>query len=115
MKEEIDEAVGDKLDDNSAKADELSTKIDDIEGKLEEEDINEDLGTDNVDDFNLDNPAEDAEIGMSLPESEDDEVEITVGDYEIEVEKKEDEDEEKEVPAYRKPMSIGDMIKTYGR
>ncbi len=115
MEEEIDEAVGDKLDDNSAKADELSTKIDDIEGKLEEEDINEDLGTDNVDDFNLDNPAEDAEIGMSLPESEDDEVEITVGDYEIEVEKKEDEDEEKEVPAYRKPMSIGDMIKTYGR
>ena len=115
MEEEIDEAVGDKLDDNSAKADELSTKIDDIEGKLEEEDINEDLGTDNVDDFNLDNPAEDAEIGMSLSESEDDEVEITVGDYEIEVEKKEDEDEEKEVPAYRKPMSLGDQIKTYGR
>ena len=66
MEEEIDEAVGDKLDDNSAKADELSTKIDDIEGKLEEEDVNEDLGSDNVDDFNIDNPAEDAEIGMSL-------------------------------------------------
>ncbi len=68
MEEEIDEAVGDKLDDNSAKADELNTKIDDIEGKLEEEDVNEDLGSDNVDDFNIDNPAEDAEIGMSLPQ-----------------------------------------------
>jgi len=68
MEEEIDEAVGEKLDDNSAKADELSTKIDDIEGKLEEEDVNEDLGSDNVDDFNIDNPAEDAEVGMNLPQ-----------------------------------------------
>ena len=68
MEEEIDEAVGDKLDDNSAKADELSTKIDDIEGKLEEEDVNENLGSDNVDDFNIDNPAEDAEVGMNLPQ-----------------------------------------------
>ena len=62
------EIYGEKLDDNSAKADELSTKIDDIEGKSEEEDINEDLGTDNVDDFNIDNPAEDAEVGMNLPQ-----------------------------------------------
>ena len=109
MEEEIDEAT-----DKEVENEKEILKLKQQQAKLGE-DVNEDLGSDNVDDFSIDNPAEDAEIGMSLPESEDDEVEITVGDYEIEVEKKEDEDEEKEVPAYRKPMSLGDQIKTYGR
>lgn len=41
IKSILTEAVGDKLDDNSSKADELSTKIDDIEGKLEEDNLDE--------------------------------------------------------------------------